>query len=191
MSQSSNTYMSNVSRMQVTWQIYESCHTHIMRTTILTCGLATIRRLLKITGLFGTISSLLQGSFAKETYDLKETTNRSHPHSHVRYASDTCVCHDFFTCVTWLNWTSDRAVSPRESTCNVCVHESCHTHVWIMLHICQSCHTPQAEQCRRANLRHGSVAARIDMQHMYAWIMSYMGHDSFTYVWHDSIEPQA
>jgi len=38
-----------------------------------------ISRLLKITGLFCRISSLLQGSFAKETYHFKEPTNRSHP----------------------------------------------------------------------------------------------------------------
>jgi len=42
-------------------------------------GVAAISRLLKITGLFCTISSLLQGSFAKETYNFKEPTNCSHP----------------------------------------------------------------------------------------------------------------
>ena len=42
-------------------------------------GVATISRLLKIIGLFCRISSLLQGSFAKETYNLKESTIRSHP----------------------------------------------------------------------------------------------------------------
>jgi len=42
-------------------------------------GVATISRLLKIVGLFCRISSLLQGSFAKETYNFKEPTNRSHP----------------------------------------------------------------------------------------------------------------
>ena len=41
-------------------------------------GLATISRLLQITGLFCRISSLLLVSFAKETYNLKEPTNRSH-----------------------------------------------------------------------------------------------------------------
>jgi len=41
--------------------------------------MATIRRLLKIIGLFVRISSLLSGSFAKETYNFKEPTNRSHP----------------------------------------------------------------------------------------------------------------
>ena len=45
-----------------------------------TCyGVASISRLLKITGLFCRTSSLLQGSFAKETYNFKEPTNRSHP----------------------------------------------------------------------------------------------------------------
>jgi len=39
----------------------------------------TISRLLKIIGLFCRISSLLQGSFAKEPCDLKEPTSRSHP----------------------------------------------------------------------------------------------------------------
>jgi len=42
-------------------------------------GVATISRLLRITGLFCRISSLVGGSFAKETYDFKEPTNRSHP----------------------------------------------------------------------------------------------------------------
>ena len=40
---------------------------------------ATISRLLKIRCLFCRISSLLWGSFAKETYDFKEPRNRSHP----------------------------------------------------------------------------------------------------------------
>ena len=45
-------------------------------------GVATISRLIKIIGLFCRISSLLEGSFAKETYYLKEPTNRSHLISH-------------------------------------------------------------------------------------------------------------
>ena len=40
---------------------------------------ATISRLLGIIGLFCRISSLLQGPFAKETYNYKEPTNGSHP----------------------------------------------------------------------------------------------------------------
>ena len=41
--------------------------------------MATISRLLKMIGLFCRILSLLWVSFAKETYHLKEPTNRSHP----------------------------------------------------------------------------------------------------------------
>ena len=45
-----------------------------------TCyGFATISRLLKSTGLFCRILSLLEGTFAKETYNFKEPTNRSQP----------------------------------------------------------------------------------------------------------------
>ena len=40
---------------------------------------AAISRLLKIIDPFCRILSLLQGSFAKETYNFKESTNRSHP----------------------------------------------------------------------------------------------------------------
>jgi len=40
---------------------------------------ATISRLLNIIGLFCRISSLLQGSFAKETYNLEGPASRSHP----------------------------------------------------------------------------------------------------------------
>jgi len=42
-------------------------------------GVATISSLLQIIGLFCRISFLLLGSFAKETYDFQETTNRGHP----------------------------------------------------------------------------------------------------------------
>jgi len=40
---------------------------------------ATISRLLKMIRLFCRLSSLLWGSFAKETYDYKEPTSGSHP----------------------------------------------------------------------------------------------------------------
>jgi len=44
-----------------------------------TYGVATIDRFLKIVGLFCRISSLIEGSFAKEIYNFKEPTNPSHP----------------------------------------------------------------------------------------------------------------
>jgi len=42
-------------------------------------GVATVSRLLEIIHLFCRISSLLQGCFAKETYNSKEPTNCNHP----------------------------------------------------------------------------------------------------------------
>ena len=41
-------------------------------------GVASISRFLKVVGLFCRIQSLLQGSFAKETGNCKEATNRRH-----------------------------------------------------------------------------------------------------------------
>ena len=60
-------------------------------------GVATISRLLKITGLFCRISSLLLGSLAKETYNFKEPTNRSDPICYnyiysTRVLFSSCVC---------------------------------------------------------------------------------------------------
>ena len=53
-------------------------------------GVAMISRLLKIISLFCRISSFLQSSFAKETYDFREPANRSHP-IHVNESRDTYV----------------------------------------------------------------------------------------------------
>ena len=53
-------------------------------------GVATISRLLKIVGLFSKILSLLKGSFAKETSNFKEFTNRSHPIAERVFHSIVC-----------------------------------------------------------------------------------------------------
>ena len=62
---------------------YEGVQPHVCRSHVThtheSCGVATISRLLKTIRLFCRISSLLQGSVAKETYNFKEPTNRSHP----------------------------------------------------------------------------------------------------------------
>jgi len=59
--------------------MYQNSAVFKRRESVLVYGLATISRLLKIAGLFCRIQSLLQGSFAEETYNFKEPTNRSHP----------------------------------------------------------------------------------------------------------------
>ena len=55
-------------------------HTHITHINSHAYGVAAISRLLKSIGLFCRIQFLLQGSFAKETYNLNEPTNSSHSH---------------------------------------------------------------------------------------------------------------
>jgi len=59
-------------------------------------GVATISRLLKIMGLFCRISSLLYGSFAKETYDFKEPTNRSRPIQCIDKGKTSVRCRQVF-----------------------------------------------------------------------------------------------
>jgi len=75
------------------------CDRHLSHSATHIYGVATMSRLLKIIRLFCRIQSLLQGSFANETYNLKEPTNRSHPiclsfiEQHIcdMSATDTCV----------------------------------------------------------------------------------------------------
>jgi len=55
------------------------CRALVVCVTICRYGVATISRLLKVTGLFCRMLSLLQGSFAKETYNFKKPTRRSQP----------------------------------------------------------------------------------------------------------------
>jgi len=56
-----------------------NCTGPFLVTVFTDYGVATISRLLKTVGLFGRTYFLLQGSFAKETCNFKEPTNRSHP----------------------------------------------------------------------------------------------------------------
>jgi len=76
MNESRHTWRSHFTYKWVLSHMKEIYH---IWTDQVTYGVATVSRLLKNIGLFCRISSLLQGSFAKETYDFKEHTNRSHP----------------------------------------------------------------------------------------------------------------
>jgi len=86
---------------QIDTHTHTQTHRHTAPTPkLITYRVATISRLLKITGLFCRISSLLQGSFAKETYNFKEPTNRSHPIHVERVTSHICmVCIRVSVCV--------------------------------------------------------------------------------------------
>jgi len=61
-----------------------------------TCyGVATVSRIHEIIRLFCIISSLLQGSFAIETYNFKEPTNQSHP-----------ITTTIYSAISWRTWSS-------------------------------------------------------------------------------------
>jgi len=90
-------------------------------------GVVTVSRIDQIIGLFGRISSLLSGSFAKETYTFKEPTHRSHPMRHVAHintqgcVNESCLAHEWVMSHTWMNHVSH-------------VNESSLTHEWVMSH---------------------------------------------------------
>ena len=50
-----------------------------LRMNHVTYGVAVVSRIDKIIGLFCRISSVFQGTFAKETYNFIDPTNQSHP----------------------------------------------------------------------------------------------------------------
>jgi len=92
--------------IRATWLMYmcDMARLYVWQDSFIGYGVATISRLLKIIGLFGRISSLLYGSFAKETHNFKEPTNRSHPTTlRTLHVGWQCV----WVCVTWLVRTCD------------------------------------------------------------------------------------
>jgi len=81
-------------------------------------GVATISRLLKITGLFCRLQYLFKGSFAKEPYHFKEPTNRSFPIPYSLYlCSNMCILFFYAICIY------------------ACMCMPMHTHIYTYLHI--------------------------------------------------------
>ena len=61
-------------------ELRASAYHRFSKSRFMSCyGVATVSRIDKIIGLFYRIASLLQGSFAKETYNLIDPTILSHP----------------------------------------------------------------------------------------------------------------
>ena len=90
------------------WRVTARTYTFVVYLTgskYVVYGVAMISRLLKIIGLFCRISSLLQGSFAKETYNFKEPTTCCHP------IVLTVTRHG--QTVTWLLHYNTHAVTPQ------------------------------------------------------------------------------
>jgi len=75
------THTGTNTRTQCRGNLWSAIKFHFLHPWDTHYGVATMRRLLKIIGLFCRIQSQLQGFFAKETYNFKEPTNRSYPKS--------------------------------------------------------------------------------------------------------------
>ena len=105
--------------------------------------MATISRLLKIIGLVCRISSLFQGFFAKETYHLKEPTNRSHPITHNRNSLQQTATRCDEHCNT-LQHTATH--------CNTLQHTAAHCST--LQHTATHCNTLQHTAAHCSTLQH-------------------------------------
>ena len=126
--------------------IYDICmyayiHVHTQKQTY---GVATVSRIDKITGLFCSILSLLQGSFAKETYNCIDPTNQSHPivsHTIPLY----CLCIYECICTTvnhcrrsgWIQHFSVYVyIYTQINVFLYATHTGCSTAVYAFAHVC-------------------------------------------------------
>jgi len=111
------------------------CDIHVYSLQ-LSYGVASISRLLKVIGLFCRIESVLQGSFAKETCNFKEPTNRSHP-IYVRYTrvqSATQLSDCGVRLETWLVICVTADLSQRDMLviCAMYTYTICKSAVWLL-----------------------------------------------------------
>jgi len=155
-----HTYTSHVTHMHMSNIICMVSRTHYFAETF--CwhgfcwyGVATITRLLKIVVLFCRESSLLHGFFAKETYDFKDPTNRSHPICVWERVSGIWICkvnRDNMSYYDTLQHTAHIDMCVR--TCEFCMNmydevkfigKICHTatHCGTLQHTATHCNTLQ------------------------------------------------
>jgi len=163
---------------------------------------ATVSRIDKIIGLFCRISSLSQGSFAKETYNFIDPTSQSHPiwhrMRHVSRGTYKWVTHTyihtgvFYNCstrfsdsysfglgnqVTWLIHTWHDSF-----ICNTThLYVTWHIHMW---HDSFICNTTHLYVTWLIHIRRDSFIC--NMTHSYVTWLIYMRHDSWHDSWHDS-----
>ena len=189
----SHKWMSCVTHMNEPWMCV---HVRVICVSGHSYGVATIRKLHKITGLFRRISSLLYVIFAEETCNFKEPISRSHPiciwmshitHMHVvRHTSECVMSHVWGSHVTHINesyrtyeWVMSHIWMRSGCVC-MCVrsvwevtvmnvNESCHAFEWDMSRKWMSCvtHTNGSWMCV-----HDSKVCLNGHCFVYEWVMS-------------------
>jgi len=176
------------------------CATCLIHMSDTTYGVATMSRLLKIIRLF--CKRALQKSLysAKETYNFKEPTSRSHPificiHKHIciRWYESHVSRHTYEIIGLFCKRSLQKRPIFSKETYNLKeptnlmylvapMNESYHTYEWAMphtwmshvAHINESCNIYEWKSCISAEDRHSNTtSAGVDMAH------SYVRHDSF------------
>jgi len=144
----------------------ESCHVRMTLRTCMSYGVATMSRLLKIMGLFCKRALQNRRYSAKETYNFKEPTNRSHltHYVHTWVSFDRLwMGHDYYIWIlvngSW--WVMSHIWMSHVTHTN----ESCHTYEWVMSHI------------RMSHVTHMN-----ESWYTYEWVMSHirMSHVTHT-----------
>jgi len=86
-------YINCTLTMHTAYNVWLHTDTDTVYAYVHTYGVATVSRIDKIADLFGRISSFSQVSFAKETYDFIDATNRRHPIATVDCHVHVCITH--------------------------------------------------------------------------------------------------
>jgi len=150
-------------------------------------GVATVSRNDYIIGLFSRILSLLQGSFAKETYNLIDPINRSHP-----IGSQGNQCPVWHIIVDWSCHTHEWVMLHTWMSHVTHMNESCHTDEWVMSHRWMDHITHMTHYCKlthycRLVVSHTWLSHATYMNescHTHEWVMSHIWMDHITHITH-------
>ena len=168
-----------------TWLIYMGIGSSTYVRVCAGCryGVATISRLLKIMFLFCKRALWKRRYSAKETYKLKESTDRSHPISPVTHMNESCRTYEWVMPYIWMSHGAHMKkschtyewVMPHTWTIHATyMNESCHTYAWVMARMC-TCHL---------------VMSLSEHSRTYEWVMTRAWHltHTHTHVIHDVYE---
>jgi len=167
---------------------YSNC-LHAFNCPDLGCyGVATVSRIDKITGLFCRISSLLKGSFAKETYNFIDPTNQSHPIAAAIARCILTVWCGWYQCGCWhmlvARWVTSLIWMSHVTRMN----ESRHSYEWVMSLVWMS-HVTRLNESRHTWMSHITHMHESRCTHEWVTSHTWISHDTrmnesrHTYEW--------
>jgi len=159
---------------------------------------ATISRLLKMTGVFCKKALEKRPYSAKETYHFKELTNRSHPICVCRdrgmhpWEAQIPVIHDSFICETWLihMYDIDHFYACHDSfkceTWLIHTYDMDQIYVWYASFICMCWGQGMHTFGKLKVLKHDSFICETWLVHMWDMTQPHVRYDMYHfYAWHD------